>query len=219
MDIKTLANTSYNIFNIRFEVETGGYATIWFNLDGPGFAEPEAMENMFIEFDAFLEYLKQQNPSMYDALASGASGHELWLERLDSAGFDWNEHLLQYIDQHIDLVAAEKERMKWLEARRLRKADTEEQQLEAGWGRLSSQAEPLEGPTWDDVVHAIITGLNDVAVELYPEVMEFGPEDNARLREMFESHGERLANQLFALTKSVNEERQKENVISETINP
>lgn len=214
MDIKTHTDISYNIFNIRFEIETGGYVTIWFDLDGPAFAEPEAMKNMFVEFDKFLDYLKQQTPALYEALTSGASGHELWLERLEDAGFDWNEHLQHYVDRHIDLDAAEKKRLEWLEARRTRQADPAGQQAEAGWNHLSSQAEPLENPTWDDVVHAIIAGLNDVAVELYPEVMDFGPDDNARLREMFESHGERLANQLYALARSVREEKQKVKAIS-----
>lgn len=209
MDTKIQTDTSYKIFNIRFEIETSGHATIWFNLDGPAFEEPEAMENMFVEFDRFLGYLEHQSSHIYEALVGEASSHETWLERLETADFDWNEHLRRYIDRHVDLEAAEKKRMEWLHARRVRQEGPKEQKLETGWLHLSSQAEPSGDPTWDDVVHAIIAGLNDTATELYPEVLDFGKEDNARLREMLESHGERLANQLYALTKSVREEQQK----------
>lgn len=209
-DTKTQADTSYNIANIRFEIESSGHATVWFNLDGPAFEDSEAMENMFVEFDKFLEYLQRQHPGIYEILADGTADHETWLERLETADFDWNGHLRHYIDRHVDLKAAEKKRMEWLGARRARQVTPEGQKLEAGWSQLTSLAEPSGDPSWDDVAHAIIAGLNDTAIELYPEVLDFGKEDNDRLREMLESHGERLANQLFALTKSVREGQEKE---------
>ncbi|MBK8196327.1 MAG: hypothetical protein IPK76_25175 [Lewinellaceae bacterium] len=198
---------SYNIFNIRFEVENGGYATIWFNLDGPAFETPEAMENMFVDFDSFLEYLKRQEPELIEALGNDTKRHETLLERLELSDLDWNEHLRRYLEMHVDLKAAEKERLEWLHSRKARLQDPDTRTAEADWLALSAQAEPSKHPSWDDVAHAIITSLNETTVSLYPEVLDFSPENNARLREIFESHGERLANQLYALTRLVREEQ------------
>lgn len=207
MDNKTGEDISYNIFNIRFEIENGGYATIWFNLDGPAFKTPEAMENMFVDFDSFLEYLKRHEPELHEALGNDTKHHEILLERLELSDMDWNEHLRRYLEMHVDLKAAEKERLEWLHSRKARLQDPDTRTAEADWLALSAQAEPSAHPSWDDVAHAIITSLNETTVGLYPEVLDFSPENNARLREIFESHGERLANQLYALTKLVREEQ------------
>lgn len=202
-------NTPYSIANIRFEIEPKGYATIWFDLGGPAFAEPEAMANMFVELGAFLQFLAHQQPALYAALLpEGAFTHGDWLERLETANFDWDISLRAYIDRHLNLQAAEQERVGWLHARRARAANAAQQQLEADWSRLSAQAEPNAQPTWDDVVHALIDNLNATAVELFPELLEYGADDTSRLRDMIESHGERLANQLVALTRSVQKDRE-----------
>ncbi len=200
----------YTISNIRFEPEVGGYVTIWFDLGGQPFAEPEAMANMFIEFEALLDDIAREYPALYAVLADGPQEHGILMERLEAAGFDWPEHLRGYIDRHVDLPAAEKERTGWLLARRERAAGpVAVSALDTEWERLSASAEPLPHPSWDDVAHALIDSLNATAVELYPELLDYDTDSNNRLRDMIESHGERLANQLYALTKSVREEQGK----------
>lgn len=193
--------------NLRFEPESDGYITIWFDLGGPDFAEPEAMQNMFVEFDELLNYLAEYQPNMYAVLADGTPDHATCVERLEAAGFDWAEHLLSYIDRNIDMVAVEKERISWLMARRARSGAPAQTSFETDWQRLSDQAEAAPHPSWDDVAHAIIDSLNNTAVELYPELLDYDEDGNNRLRDMIESHGERLANQLVALTKSVRTEK------------
>ncbi|MFN4253862.1 MAG: hypothetical protein ACK4Q5_02510 [Saprospiraceae bacterium] len=59
-----LAAQPFAVENIRFDVEPGGNAaTIWFDLTGQRFAEPEAMTNLFVDFDDFLEDLQAHGPS------------------------------------------------------------------------------------------------------------------------------------------------------------
>ncbi len=199
---------TFTLSNLRFEPESDGYITVWFDLGGPAFEEPEAMTNMFVEFDELLKHLSQHHPAMYEVLADGSPGHSAWLERLEAADFDWNEHLLTYIDRNLDIRAMEKERISWLLARRAREEGPATQvQFDADWQRLSAQAEPVPHPSWDDVAHAFINSLNNTAVELYPELLDYNEDGNNRLRDMIESHGERLANQLVALTKSVRNEQ------------
>ena len=203
---KDLDNPDYNISDIRFEHETGGYVTIWFNIEGPSFVEPEAMKNIFIGFDAFLDNLKVQQPSLHNALTeNGAAQDGQWLELLDAAGFDWNEHLRRYINQCLDLRAEEKVRLGWLQERRARLADPTVLEQQNDWLELTGSMDADTQPSWDDVAHAVIERLNDTAMDLYPELLDCSPEDNQRLREMLESHGERLANQLYALARSVRE--------------
>lgn len=194
----------YSVTNIRFEPESGGYVTIWFDLCGPAIAEPEAMTNMFVEFGDFLKYLAQRQPEMHEVLSDGEAEHGIRVERLEAAGFDWEEHLRGYLDNCFDLRKVEKERVAWLKARRTRVSD---HQLQSEWTELASLAESNPNPTWDDVVHAIINSLNATAVELYPELLDFDTDGNNQLRDIIESHGERLANQLVALTGSVRKER------------
>ncbi len=191
--------SDFFISNVRFEPEAGGYITVWFDVGGERFAEPEAMENMFVEFETFLAFLQKEQPAMSDVLADGPPGHQAWLDRLEAAGFDWNANLRVYLHRHVDLDALERERLNWLHARRLR----ERQAPDAAWTLLSAQAEPAPNPTWDDVMHALVDSLNATAVELYPEVLTFSPENNARLRELFETYSERLTNQLVGLTQQV----------------
>lgn len=199
---------TFTLSNLRFEPESDGYITVWFDLDGPAFEEPEAMTNMFVEFDELLKHVAQHHPAMYEVLADGSPGHSAWLERLEAADFDWSEHLLTYIDRNLDIRAMEKERISWLLARRAREEGTATQvQFDADWQRLSAQAEPVPHPSWDDVAHAFINSLNNTAVELYPELLDYNEDGNNRLRDMIESHGERLANQLVALTTSVRNEQ------------
>lgn len=205
--VKVLDNPVYDIADIRFEHEADGHVTIWFDIEGPSFAEPEAMKNVFIGFDEFLENLEEQQYSLHTTLTeNGAAEDRQWLEHLDAAGFDWNEHLRRYIDNRLDLRAAEKIRLGWLHDRRARLTTTPDQlQQQADWLELTGNAEAETQPTWDDVAHAVIDRLNDTAIDLYPELLDCSPEDNQRLREMLESHGERLANQLYALARSVRE--------------
>lgn len=201
-------NMAYFVNNIRFELEAAGYATIWFDLGGPAFSEPEAMTNMFVEFEPFLEDLKRMQPAFRETLAGeGDIHHSTLLERLEAADFDWEGCLHSYIDRHINLYEAEQERVRWLLARRARAAKTAQQQMEDDWVRLSAEAEISPFPTWDDVAHSIIDSLNATAVKLYPELLDYDADGNSRLRDMIESHGERLANQLVALTRDVRKNR------------
>ena len=195
--------SAYSLSNIRFEPAQDGFATIWFDLGGEAFAEPQAMKNVYVEFHVFLEYLEKEHPAMHAVLANELPGHDDWIERLEAANFDWEGHLKIYLDRHVDLSALEEERLKWLNNRNIRADDPETAAFEADWLQLSSQAEESAEPSWDDVMHALVDSLNDTVVDLYPEVLDFSDENTARLREMFESHGERLANQLVALTRSV----------------
>ena len=105
---KVPENPAYNIADIRFEHEAGGYVTIWFDIDGPSFEEPEVMKNIFVGFDEFLDNLKAQQLALYNTLnEKRVEQHWQWLERLDASGFDWKRYLRGYIDQCVDLRAAE----------------------------------------------------------------------------------------------------------------
>lgn len=203
---KQSASPAYAVSNIRFEPEEGGFATIWFDLDGASFAEPEAMRNMFVEFGAFQEHLTGHHPAPGEMPSSGPAGQMTEIDRLESANFDWAQHLCHYIEEQVDVDAAYRERLGWLKARQARAAGAEPEQAESEWQRLTIQAETASPyPSWDDVVHALIDSLNATAVELYPELLDYDKDGNNRLRDMIESHGERLANQLVALTRSVRE--------------
>ena len=202
-------NPAYTVADIRFEHEAGGYVTIWFDVEGPSFAEPEAMRNLFIGFGDFLRNLKEQQPALHNALTENRVTEQWqWLDRLDAAGFDWNEHLRRYIDNCLDLEAAEKERLGWLNERRARAADPTQLHHPADWLEQAELSEPDAHPTWDDVAHTVIERLNDTAMDLYPELLDCSAEDNQRLRDILESHGERLANQLFALARTVRQTRE-----------
>ncbi len=76
---------TFTLSNLRFEPESDGYITVWFDLGGPAFEEPEAMTNMFVEFDELLKHVAQHHPAMYEVLADGSPGHSAWLERLEAA--------------------------------------------------------------------------------------------------------------------------------------
>lgn len=197
----------YTISNIRLEHEEGGYVTIWFDLGGTVFTEPEAMTNMFVEHSTLMEFLEKEHPAHFHALAAAT---EAKTDRLNAANVDWESPLRVYIDRNIDLNVVQKERLEWFYARRARAADPDiQQELEDDWEHLTQQAEPLPHPTWDDVAHALIDSLNATAVELYPEVLDYDADGNSRLKDIIESHGERLANQLVALTRSVRQEEEK----------
>lgn len=193
----------YTISNIRFELEAGGYVTVWFDLEGDTFEEPEAMANMFVEFEDLLQDIGQEHPLLHATLADGTEEHRFILDRLEQAGFDWPGHLRRYLDRHVDLRATHKERTGWLLDRRTRAAAAAAPDAE--WERLSALADPFPHPSWDDVAHALIDSLNATAVGLYPELLDYTPDNTNRLRDIIESHGERVANQLYALTKSVRE--------------
>ncbi|MCC6461376.1 MAG: hypothetical protein IT260_12955 [Saprospiraceae bacterium] len=206
-DATVMGTPDYTISNIRFETETGGYVTLWYDLGGSAFAEPEAMANMLLDFDEFLQFLSEQHPDILGPVASRPDTHPAWLQQFEASQFHWETYLRQYIHRHVDLVAAERERTGWLLARRARAADSSQDILNAEWDLLSAQAERSPHPSWDEVAHALIASLNDTAVGLYPEMLDFSDQDNAALREIFESHGERLANQLVALTTRVRKEQ------------
>ena len=203
---KVPENPVYNIADIRFEHEAGGYVTIWFDIDGPSFEEPEVMKNIFVGFDDFLDNLKAQQLAFFNTLnEKQVEQHWQWLEHLDASGFDWKRYLRGYIDQCVDLRAAEKVRLGWMNDRRARQEAPEQTPEQAEWLELTGSMDTDHQPTWDDVAHAVIDRLNDTAIDLYPELLDCTPEDNQRLREILESHGERLANQLYALARSVRE--------------
>lgn len=196
----------YVISNIRFEGEEFGSGALWFDLGGPAFREPEAMANMFVEADLFVQHLQLRQSNLHRAPKADAPvvcGD--WARRLESAGFNWTGHLRAYIDEYLNLPALEQERLVWLYARRER---TECLTPAPFYEWETWQADAATQPSWDDVMHALVNSLNSTALELYPEMLEYTAEHNNQLREIFESHSERLANQLVALADRVRREQE-----------
>lgn len=133
---------TFTLSNLRFEPESDGYITVWFDLGGPAFEEPEAMTNMFVEFDELLKHVAQHHPAMYEVLADGSPGHSAWLERLEAADFDWSEKTPRPRFTEISNIPGvmEKERISWLLARRAREEGPATQvQFDADWQRLSAR--------------------------------------------------------------------------------
>jgi hypothetical protein len=91
-----------------------------------------------------------------------------------------------------------------LYARRRRAAAATSEPAEAAWSALKAAGEKEEeDKTWDNVAHEIIEGLNRSSLKLYPELYALSPEAANRLREIFESHGGRLANELYGFVRSL----------------
>lgn len=192
-------NPKYEITDIRFEHESGGYMTVWFNIGGAAFAEPDAMKNLYVGFDELMDSRASEQGLFKRAmpqLRPGKPGIAI------PTALDWHSFLRGYIDRCVDLRAEEKMRLGWMQERQKRSETNDFS--ETDWTAFSE--EDLS-PSWDDVAHAVIDSLNDTAVRLYPELLDCSPEYNEQLREVLESHGERLANQLYALARSIRQAR------------
>jgi len=188
----------FEVENIRFDVEPGGEASIWFDLTGLRFTEPEAMTNMIVDFDGFLEDLQQNEPGLY-ASAIGtanpktAARHDRMLERLNAQAIHWPSHLHDYVDRSMDLQQTETERVGWLVQRRARSADPE-------WQHLSAAAQNRD-PSWDQLANRLIDDMNTAVTELYPELNDASGMVNDQLRDVLEFHMHRLANEVVGLVK------------------
>jgi hypothetical protein len=181
----------FQVENIRFEIAGGGRATIWFDLTGPRFTEPEAMTNMLVDFEDFLADLLLHAPALY-ARAQGDTP-EMVLERLDEQAINWPQQLQGFVERQVDLEQAENERVGWLQTRRRRAADAE-------WEKLAQKAASTD-PSWDEVANRLIDEMNAAVVDMYPELLDADAETNARLREILESHMGRLANEVVGLVQ------------------
>lgn len=199
--------TSYDqpflVENIRFEITPGGHVTIWFDLSGARFAEPEAMTNILVDLDDFLADLSLHFPALHaqargNAVQKSVLRHDRMLERLDAGAIDWPDQLHGFVERRFDLDQTETERIGWLHDRRRRAAD-------ADWERLTKKAASPD-PSWDEVANRLIDGMNTAVMELYPELLETDAGTNSRLREILESHMGRLANEVVGL---VQEERKQ----------
>lgn len=198
----TTQELPYEVENIRFDVEPGGAATIWFDLTGRRFAEPEAMTNMFVDFDDFLQDMLLEDPALY-ASAKGTSArknagrHDQMLDRLNAGAINWPIRLHAYLDRQMDIQVTENERVGWLRQRRERSADP-------AWQTLSVAGQNQD-PSWDEVANRLIDDMNTAVIALYPELGDATPEMNDRLRETLEFHMHRLANEVVGLVKKSRE--------------
>lgn len=198
---------AYSIQSLHFEVEDGGNATIWFDLDGARFPQPEAMVNMYVGFDDFLSYLQTAKPGLYLELVPDACRqprHDDLIRALDSQVFDWDTHLHTFLDEHFDLESAATCRLGWLRDRLVRESAAEDAATE-GWALLhAAQQQPDTGaPTWDDLKHTIVHHLNKATVRIFPAFRQADADTSGRLREILESYGDRLANEIFMLAKEI----------------
>jgi hypothetical protein len=188
---------SFQVENIRFEITPGGHATIWFDLSGARFAEPEAMANMLVDLDDFLADLSLHSPALHaqtkDILQKTDTRHEAILERLDAQAINWPDQLHGFVERQFDLEQAEKERIGWLHDRQRRAAD-------ASWEKLTKKAASAD-PSWDEVANRLIDEMNAAVVDLYPELLNTDADTNNRLREILESHMGRLANEVVGLVQ------------------
>ena len=171
--------------------------TVWFDIGGPAFTEPDAMKNMYVDMSDLLDCLPSEQNRFYRSFAARRAG------RLVPTALDWDTFLRGYIDRCVDLHAEEQVRLGWMNERRKRQSEAPDTGS-TEWAMLSQED---AAPSWDDVAHAVIESLNDTAVRLYPEFLDCGPEHTEQLREVLESHGERLANQLYALARRVRQAR------------
>lgn len=194
---KMVGNPHYEITDIRFEHERGGYMTVWFDIGGAAFAEPDAMKNMYVGLSDLLDNLLAGQSRFSRTFSAVRAGH------MAPAALDWDAFLRGYVDRCVDLRAEERVRLGWMAERRKRQNEAPDAPA-TDWAALSREE---ASPSWDDVAHAVIESLNDTAVRLYPELLDCSPEYNEQLREILESHGERLANQLYALARSVRQAR------------
>jgi hypothetical protein len=194
--------TSYEqpflVENIRFEITPGGHATIWFDLSGARFVEPEAMTNILVDLDDFLADLSLHFPALHaqargNSLQKSASRHDRMLERLEAEAINWPDQLHGFVERQFDLEQTENERVGWLHDRQRRAAD-------ADWERLTKKS-TSDDPSWDEVANRLIDGMNAAVMELYPELLDTDADTNNRLREILESHMGRLANEVVGLVQ------------------
>ena len=181
----------FQVENIRFEIAGGGHATIWFDLAGQRFVEPEAMTNMLVDFEDFLADLKLHAPELYARVQGDTP--EVVLERLDAQAINWPDQLHDFVERQFDLEQAENERVGWLHTRRRRATD-------ADWEKLAKKAASTD-PSWDEVANRLIDEMNAAVVDMYPELLDADAETNSRLREILESHMGRLANEVVGLVQ------------------
>lgn len=187
----TMEQPDFMVENIRFDMEEGDCTAIWFDLTGQRFSEPEAMANMLVDFDDFMNDLQKNNPDLHHRAAQAAfsgKGQESLVACLDAELIDWNTSLHLFVDRNIDLQAAETTRMGWLQARRSRETDQD-------WVQLEVAAQNTD-PSWDEVANRLIEDMNLAAVALYPEINDVSAQENRKLREILEFHMHRLANEL-----------------------
>jgi len=192
------SNIDYRVENIRFEIADGGHATIWFDLKGARFDEPEAMANMLVDFDDFLKDFSRHFPAIYakahgDSLQKSDTRHDQILERLDAQVINWPKVLHGFVERQFDLEQTENERVGWLHDRRRRAAD-------ADWEKLTKKAASTD-PSWDEVANRLIDEMNAAVMDMYPELLDTDAETNSRLREILESHMGRLANEVVGLVQ------------------
>lgn len=183
----------FQVENIRFDVTDGNRATIWFDLTGQRFVEPEAMTNMLVDFEDFLADLLLHAPALY--MRAQGNSPELTLERLDAEAINWPHQLHGFVERQVDLEQAENERVGWLQTRRRRATD-------ADWEKLAKKAASTD-PSWDEVANRLIDEMNAAVMDMYPELLDTDADTNSRLREILESHMGRLANEVVGLVQEV----------------
>lgn len=187
---------TFAVENVRFDVEPDGEnATIWFDLTGQRFAEPEAMTNFFLDLDDFLDDLQANAPTVFPAFPGRKKPqHALVLDQLNAKYINWPDSLHGYVCRQMDIQQVENERVGWLVERRARTADP-------AWARLSADAQDTD-PSWDEVANRLLDGMNDAVVELFPELETTTEEGTGhQLREMLEFHMHRLANEVVGLVE------------------
>lgn len=196
-----LAAQPFAVENIRFDVEPGGNAaTIWFDLTGQRFAEPEAMTNLFVDFDDFLEDLQAHDPALFaEAKDRPKARHARTLDRLNAQHINWPDSLHGYVARQINIQAAENERLVWLSERRARAADP-------AWASLTAAGQNTD-PSWDEVANHLLESMNTAIVNLYPELEAASSDTNAGLRETLEFHMHRLTNEVVGLVQESRREK------------
>lgn len=202
----TSHESPFQVENIRFEIAPGGFATIWFDLKGSRFAEPEAMANILVDFDDFLADLSLHAPALYaqaqgSSLQKPAARHDEILEHLDAQAINWPDQLHGFVERQFDLEQTENERVGWLHARQRRPAD-------ANWEQLTKKS-TSDDPSWDEVANRLIDEMNAAVMDLYPELLDTDADTNNRLREILESHMGRLANEVVGLVQELRKKGEK----------
>lgn len=192
------SDTDYQVENIRFEIADGGHSTIWFDLNGPRFEEPEAMKNMLVDFDEFLRDFSHHFPALYaqtevNSLEKTHLRHDQILEHLHAQAINWPKVLKGFVERQFDLEQTENERIGWLHDRQRRAAD-------ASWEQLTKKS-ASDDPSWDEVANRLIDEMNAAVMDMYPELLDTDTETNSRLREILESHMGRLANEVVGLVQ------------------
>ena len=197
-----LHQPEFTIDELRIETEADGNVTLWYDLSGPAFSTQNSMQNLFSDMAAFLEFLKQEEPAVYALYVSEEIVLEsVCLDRMEAAAFDWEPHLHRFIQERVDLVATEAERIAWAGERQKRAAGPADADL-----NIQHNPSIEDAPGLEEAIHGFVDGINNAAVALYPNILEYNDADIAKLREILEAHGERLAIQVAALDQSVHKQ-------------